>query len=109
MSCKLSIMIIFVLSLSIGLQAQPSAEQKSAPSAPPAQSSKDQQASSDKTSDSATTVVYNELAPPLVSDKTQIPKLKMLAPQWAVQQFDWLTADEIAKYKGRANPQDIAE
>lgn len=107
MYSKISILIICVFAVVVSLQAQPPAEQKSATSAPASQATKEKQAVPEKNDESAT-IIYNDQAPPLVPDKTQIPKLKMLAPQWAVQQFDWLTADEIARYKGRANPQDVA-
>lgn len=54
-------------------------------------------------------VMFNDMAPGLVADKIRVPQLRMSAPQWAVQQLEWLKPEEIDKYRGRASPQQTAE
>jgi len=53
-------------------------------------------------------VAYNDMSPPIVPDEMGVPKLKSLVPQWAVQQLEWLEPDEVYKYGGRANPQQVS-
>ncbi|MCD6384251.1 hypothetical protein J7M23_00595 [Candidatus Sumerlaeota bacterium] len=54
-------------------------------------------------------ISYNDMAPLIVADELMVPKLKTLAPQWAVQQLDWVKPDEVDKYKGRASSEQVAE
>lgn len=73
--------------------------------------------SSDKTTDitepnpeeSSPSISYNDMAPPVVEDELMIPRLKTIAPQWAVQQLEWVKPDEIEKYKGRATDEQVGE
>ena len=54
-------------------------------------------------------VPFNDMAPPLVLDKTYIVTLKSVSPQWAVQQLEFPQDEEIEKYCGRASPEQISE
>jgi tetratricopeptide (TPR) repeat protein len=54
-------------------------------------------------------VFFNDMAPPIISDKTLVPRLKIQSPQWAKQQLEWLRPTDIQNYKGRASPEQIKQ
>ncbi len=51
---------------------------------------------------------FNSSAPSLVTDAMSIPRLKSVAPQWAVQQIEWIAPKDLEKYRGRASPEQLS-